>query len=63
MVGKHSDKTMKRITFYGYAEKCNCTYCSSLRKIMEHDEKLHINSFKIEDDNHVSVPQLGNEQK
>jgi hypothetical protein len=58
MTGKHGDKGMKRITFYGYATNCNCTYCSALREIMDRDSRLHINSFKIEEDSHMSVPKV-----
>ena len=56
MTGKHGEPGMKRITFWGYAENCNCTYCKSLREIMEHEEKLHVNSFKLEEDSHMSNP-------
>jgi hypothetical protein len=46
---------MKKITFYGYAENCTCKYCRELRAIMQHEETLHINSFKIEEDSRTSV--------
>ena len=53
MVGKHGEPGMKRITFYGYAENCNCTYCTALREIMERDTKAQINSFTVEEDNRM----------
>jgi hypothetical protein len=47
---------MKKVTFYGYSENCNCTFCKTLREIMDRDKAAHINSFILEDSDRMTVP-------
>jgi hypothetical protein len=47
---------MKQVTFRGYVEDCSCAYCKKIRAIIDGEKRLHINSFKIEDENEAMFP-------